>query len=738
MSISIRSRTRSSQPTTPGRTRNRRRAAAALGLARGSLLGASASRTGRRSAAAASRPPGPCGRPRAPRACSSRDRRGPSASSRAAASRVVGEALHLAVRRVRPGLLEPGDARALVPGDAPASGGRRGCRFSNACGAPGDVRVLEAQDERAAGVPREQEVEQRRARGADVERPGGAGRDADADVGGHGPDCRRRLDRALSRRAAPGPCGTGPGRRRPGSTRISAAGRRPSVARPRGPVERQRVERLASAARIVTCAPGRQRPRLEVRQQARVLLGLLGDPAGPSPSSPTPSRRAAIAGRPPAGGLEVDRVAVRARLRDGPAARRAWPRRAARARPGGASPRRRSRPRSGPTTRRQQPLEQRVAAEDRVGGGAAGGGQRRGRGPSPAPRGRRRRGAGTSRSRPGWSRRRGARAAAVVATRPSEPITRRASRYSWAAAEMSAGSVRRMRPSECRPAAPTAVGGGPARAVRGAQPPDAIAPATTRRGTPTVTATPSSVARPVPRGLRADGRGRPRPGTARRRARRASRTRRRPRRAARRTGRRSPAAWTASDSSGDRLGARGRELGAAGRRRRSASRWRSRSAASRAARSAAASASRAAARARAGSRATARRATASRSGSGSAVAAGGRVGATRRRAPVRAAAAAPRRRPRVSRVVGPGRARPSRRVARRRWSSARCRSSASPARRRRRRPRSASPVGRVRAGATPADARRRPGRSARRRPRARGPGPGTRGRACAGRRTRAG
>src|SRR5690606_3228688 len=47
------------------------------------------------------------------------------------------------------------------------------------------VGVLDAQQERSARFPREQPVEQRRARTTDVEVPGGAGSEADAG-GGHG------------------------------------------------------------------------------------------------------------------------------------------------------------------------------------------------------------------------------------------------------------------------------------------------------------------------------------------------------------------------------------------------------------------------------------------------------------------------------------------------------------------------------------------------------------------------
>ena len=99
--------------------------------------------------------------------------------------RVALEALHLAIRRVRPDLLDPGHPRPLVPGDPQPVQAVEDVLLER-LGAPGDVRVLEAQDERAAGMAGEQVVEQRRPRGADVEGAGRAGRDPDAD-GGHGP-----------------------------------------------------------------------------------------------------------------------------------------------------------------------------------------------------------------------------------------------------------------------------------------------------------------------------------------------------------------------------------------------------------------------------------------------------------------------------------------------------------------------------------------------------------------------
>ena len=79
-----------------------------------------------------------------------------------------------------------GHARSLVPGDAQPVETVEDVLLERRR-ASGDIRVLEAEDERAAGVAGEQVVEQRRAGGADVEGPGGAGRDADADVGGHAP-----------------------------------------------------------------------------------------------------------------------------------------------------------------------------------------------------------------------------------------------------------------------------------------------------------------------------------------------------------------------------------------------------------------------------------------------------------------------------------------------------------------------------------------------------------------------
>ena len=190
-----------------------------------------------------------------------------------------------------------------------------------------------------------------------------------------------------------------PGSASPGRTRISAAGRRPSVARPRGP-SRVRESSDSLRARIVIARARRQRPRLEVGQQPRVLLGLLGDPQDRRLRPRLHLGRAAC--RPAAGARSRGRSGCRAGTSPGaPGARRAWTRPAARGRPGGASPRRRSPPRSAP---------RRTSAATRA---ARGGGRSRprrpgrlrsarGPGPSRARAARPPPAAGTSRWRPGW------------------------------------------------------------------------------------------------------------------------------------------------------------------------------------------------------------------------------------------------------------------------------------------------------------------------------------------------
>ena len=100
--------------------------------------------------------------------------------------RVAGQALHLAVGRVRTARFLAGHLGTLVPAQAqPVQAVEDVLLIGDR--ATDLVGVLEAQDERAADVPGMEEVEERRARRPDVERPGGAGRDPDAGLleGGH-------------------------------------------------------------------------------------------------------------------------------------------------------------------------------------------------------------------------------------------------------------------------------------------------------------------------------------------------------------------------------------------------------------------------------------------------------------------------------------------------------------------------------------------------------------------------
>ena len=123
-----------------------------------------------------------------------------------------------------------------------------------------------------------------------------------------------------------------------------------------------------------------QRPGLEVGQQARVLLGLLGDAVDRGLVARLLSRQRG-AGGPAARRLGVDRVAVRARL--GMAEQLVELRLDAR-RDRALEPLA-STSRLGPAEaddRGEQPLEQRVAAEDRVRRRPPGGRSGRGRGPS--------------------------------------------------------------------------------------------------------------------------------------------------------------------------------------------------------------------------------------------------------------------------------------------------------------------------------------------------------------------
>ncbi len=132
---------------------------------------------------------------------------------------------------------------------------------------------------------------------------------------------------------------------------------------PARPVERQRVERLAPREDRDRRARG-QRPGLEIGQQARVLLGLLGDAQDGGLGARLHLGQRGAGGSAERG-LEVDRVAVRARLGvaqqlvelgfDARRERALEPHRLDVA----------LRPREA-DDRGQEPLEQRVAAEDRV------------------------------------------------------------------------------------------------------------------------------------------------------------------------------------------------------------------------------------------------------------------------------------------------------------------------------------------------------------------------------------
>ena len=243
---------------------------AALGLARGALLGGQV----RAAADVARRLLGgllaPCGRRRAPRACSSRGRpcprrgaaRRPRRRAAAAASGGTGAYGPRAASPATSGPSSQCEPEPVQPVEDVLLVGDR---------AAGDVRVLEAEDERAAGVAREQVVEQRRPGGPDVERAGRARRDPDADWSSVRSS---RSTRAGLRRHAGG---RAPGRpRRAGRGRAPPAGGRASPGRAARRASASRATR--ERARIVIVRARRQRPRLEVRQQAGVLLGLLGDP----------------------------------------------------------------------------------------------------------------------------------------------------------------------------------------------------------------------------------------------------------------------------------------------------------------------------------------------------------------------------------------------------------------------------------------------------------------------------
>ena len=171
-------------------------------------------------------------------------------------------------------------------------------------------------------------------------------------------------------------------------------------------VERERVERLR-AGEDRDMGARRQRPGLEVGEQAGVLLGLLGDPVDGRPLAGLDLAQA-DAGRPSLRGLGIDRVAMGARLgmaehlvESGLDARRDGALEAHRL-VVGLGPAEADRPssaairaaRAGGRSRRRRPA--------RPSSGEA-------HARRPGRRGRPRRGGGTSRWRPGWSRRDGGR-----------------------------------------------------------------------------------------------------------------------------------------------------------------------------------------------------------------------------------------------------------------------------------------------------------------------------------------
>src|SRR5690606_11806124 len=89
--------------------------------------------------------------------------------------RVELHALALPIRAVRPDVLATGHLRALVPGDAQPVQVVDDVALELDRAARG-IGVLDAQHVGAAGVPRGEVVVEAGARGADVQRPGRAGR----------------------------------------------------------------------------------------------------------------------------------------------------------------------------------------------------------------------------------------------------------------------------------------------------------------------------------------------------------------------------------------------------------------------------------------------------------------------------------------------------------------------------------------------------------------------------------
>ena len=242
--------------------------------------------------------------------------------------------------------------------------------------------------------------------------------------------------RGVSRRAGPGPCGTAPGSAVPGSTRISAAGRSPSVARPRGPssVSESRDSLRAST---VTAAPGvsalasrYERSPASSSASSVIRSTVAFEPDSSSDSGMPAGRRRAVSRSI---GLPWGQVSGWPRSSSSFDSTRGdsapWSRIASTSLSAQVSPTTEVRSHSSSACRRKiaSAAARPEAVSDR---------------PRPV--------AGSTRPSaaslrhislaawvvtPTWRP-----SCAVVATRPSEPITRSASRYSCAAAEMSAGS----------------------------------------------------------------------------------------------------------------------------------------------------------------------------------------------------------------------------------------------------------------------------------------------------------
>ncbi len=106
---------------------------------------------------------------------------------------VAAQTLHLAIWPVRAALAQVADGGSLVPVDAQPLEPVEDVPLEADRGAS-HVRVLQPQDERAPMSTSEQVVEQRGARGPDVQRPGRAGGDPTAD--GHARKCARGTSRS--------------------------------------------------------------------------------------------------------------------------------------------------------------------------------------------------------------------------------------------------------------------------------------------------------------------------------------------------------------------------------------------------------------------------------------------------------------------------------------------------------------------------------------------------------------